>query len=127
LRAWESLYSAFLDPLPQSLGDAHQKHEAVSLYLQNARQLLSNQRDELLAVLRSYKLDDGLGAKDRGGIFVLAKLAEHFESLAKSEHLLVNTDRWSRLQGWSRLCVGLPEPKFADAVARLKRYLAKAK
>lgn len=124
LRAWDAVYSAFLDESPHSLIDVSREREAVSSYLLQARTLLSQQRDSLLDLLRSHGVDDGLDTHLRGGLFLLARLGEHVDRLARQARLLVNSPDWSRSGRFSRICFSLPPARFAEAMERLSSYLA---
>jgi aspartate/methionine/tyrosine aminotransferase len=126
LRAWDALYSAFLDDSPHQFVNVAKERQALEQYLDFARRRLSAQRDELVAVLRKHKRDDGLDTPYRGGFFLLAKLDSEGESLARDTKLLVNPPQWGRTPGWSRLCYSLEPERFREAIARLSSYLETA-
>lgn len=123
LRAWDNLYSAFLDEAPHGMIDVAAAHREVSDYLLGARKTLSANRDRLLSLLRKHGLDDGIDTPYRGGLFLLARLAERRNELAESKKLLINQDDWSRTPSWARLCFSLPEPRFEEAIRRLEDFL----
>lgn len=123
LRAWDNLYSAFLEEAPHGLIDIDAAKNEVHTYLSDARKLLTSQRDELLQVLKEHKLDDGLDTPYRGGLFVIAKMADQRDELAKKSKLLINSGKWSRSGDWARLCFSLPPEKWKVAIQRLRDYL----
>lgn len=123
LRAWDTLYSAFLEEAPHQLMDIAQERQEIQHYLDDARTVLDGQRQRLLSLLKEHKLDDGLNTKNRGGLFVLAKLACQHEALAQKTGLLINPDNWSRTPGWSRICFSLTPERFEAAMERLKAHL----
>jgi aspartate/methionine/tyrosine aminotransferase/predicted nicotinamide N-methyase len=125
LRAWDNLYSAFLEEAPHGLIDVDAAKNEVHHYLDSARKMLTSQRDELLQVLRKHNLDDGIDTPYRGGLFVLAKLADQRDELARKSKLLINSGDWSRSSEWSRLCFSLPPEKWKVAIERLRNYLDK--
>src|SRR4030095_12935468 len=69
LRAWDALYSAFLEEAPHQLLDPGAELQEVARYLATARAQLDLQRNRLLHVLRERNLDDGLDTNHRGGLF----------------------------------------------------------
>jgi aspartate/methionine/tyrosine aminotransferase/methylase of polypeptide subunit release factors len=125
LRAWDAVYAPFADGSLQESIDLDQDRRALAHYMQETRQLISSQCDRILQLLRKYDLDDGVQTGLRGGFFVLAKLGDRAEQLAKQERLLVNSSEWSRTPGWVRICFGLEPVKFEEAMVRLERFLAK--
>ena len=124
LRAWDNLYSGFLDESPHGMLDLAATKKALHLYLSTLRQELTSNRDELLALLSSHGLSDGLDTPYRGGVFVISKLAEQRDALAKKSQILINSDVWSRTPGWGRICFSLPAPKWREAMTRLESYLS---
>ncbi len=126
LRTWDAIYSAFLEQPAHQLMDIDREKESVSSYLLAARRQLSEQRERLMNLLRRYELDDGQSTGERGGLFVLAKLAERADDLLRRENLLVNPPAWGRTSGWVRLCFSLTPERFEVALRRLERYLSGA-
>lgn len=122
LRAWDALYSAFLDTSPHQFVDIAKERQGLEQYLDFARRRLSVQRDELVALLRKHQLDDGLDTPYRGGFFLLAKLNEEATELARRTKLLVNPPEWGRTPGWSRLCYSLEPERFREAISRLRTF-----
>lgn len=127
LRAWDSIYSAFLDEAPHGMMDLEAAKREVHGYLFETRRQLSVNRDEVLSLLREFGIDDGIDTPYRGGIFVLAKMSEHRDELAKKMKLLVNSDTWGRTPGWSRVCFSLPTERFQEATSRLRAYLSRTR
>jgi len=130
LRAWDNLYSAFLDVAPHSMLDVNEASKEVKIYLDQARSLLSNHRNELHNLLARFNLDLKVGSgKDRlrGGMFSLARLSAHQKELATKELLLLNPDDWSRTKEFARICFSLPESKWQEALKRLEKYLESKK
>ncbi|HEY9867570.1 MAG TPA: aminotransferase class I/II-fold pyridoxal phosphate-dependent enzyme [Candidatus Obscuribacterales bacterium] len=123
LRAWDTLYSSFLDESPHELMDVTVELGAIQHYLHDTRKLLDSQRKRLLSLLREHGLDDGLETHYRGGLFLLARLADRAGALAKEALLLVNAADWSRTPGWSRLCYSLRPDRFETAMTRLEKFL----
>lgn len=123
LRAWDNLYSAFLEEAPHGLIDVDAAKSEVLGYLTDARKLLTSQRDELLQLLKKHNLDDGLDTPYRGGLFVIAKLADRRDQIATKANLLINSGKWSRSGDWARICFSLPPDKWAIAIERLRNYL----
>ncbi len=124
LRAWDALYSAFLEYAPHQLLDIAREHEEIERYLMQARERLCNQRDRLVALLQRYDLDDRIKTSNRGGLFVLARLSDRVEQLARQAHILVNPPEWGRTDGMARLCFSLSQPRFEEALRRLEAFLA---
>lgn len=133
LRAWDNLYSAFLDVAPHSMLDLNQASKEVKIYLDHARVLLSKHRNELSELLEKFSCDLNLSKTSanskrvRGGMFAMAKLASSQKNLAVQEKLLLNPDDWSRTKGYCRICFSLPETKWQEAMKRLKNYLEQKK
>jgi aspartate/methionine/tyrosine aminotransferase len=123
LRAWDSLYSVFLEQAPHQMMNLPEELEHVENYLASARSMLADQRDSLLALLASHGLDDGLDNAKRGGLFVLARLGDKAADLARKEKLLINPPEWARTPGWCRVCFSLEPARFHAAMQRLQRYL----
>ena len=91
----------------------------------DARELLCSQRDGLLELLARHGLDDGLSTRYRGGLFVLAKLADKAKALATDAKLLVNPPEWGRTPGYARLCFSLGPERFDEGLSRLEKFLNK--
>ncbi len=127
LRAWDVLYSAFLEEAPHELMDVTKERGEIKKYLHDARQLLSAQRDRVLAILGKHNLDDGQETYNRGGLFVLAKLADKRDALARQARLLINSPEWSRTPGWTRVCYSLTPDRFEEAMTRLETFLLRRK
>ncbi len=125
LRAWDSVYSGFLDEAPHAMLDLEQTRKTLQHYLVNLRQQLTVNRAELLSLLKMHRLDDGVDTKLRGGLFVLAKLADRRHNLAVESKLLINADDWSRTLNYSRLCFSLPPERWQEAMRRLDAALKK--
>lgn len=125
LRAWDNLYSAFLEKSPHNLLDVEKELHGVEAYLRSARQQLSEHRDRLLNLLDSSSLSDGEKFARRGGLFLLAKMGSLADELAAEQKLLINTAEWARTPGWSRLCFSISPPKFDMAMKRLEAFISK--
>jgi DNA-binding transcriptional MocR family regulator len=123
LRAWDSLYCAFLDVPPHQFFDLKSEKQNLQNYLDVARRQLSGQRDRVLTLLKRYQLDDGIDSPFRGGLFVLAKLGEDHVDLAKQCALIINPPAWGRTPGWSRICFSLTPERFEAAMARMEGFL----
>lgn len=123
LRAWESLYCAFLEEAPHNMMDLQREQAEMFAYLQSARNLLHEQRERLISLLNRHGLYDGLDAAKRGGLFVLAHLSEKGKSLALQEKVLANPPEWARTPEWVRLCFSLEPAKFNLGLQRLERFL----
>src|SRR5262249_2636421 len=123
LRAVDTLYSAFLEGAPHELMDLATERRGIQKYLTDTRKLLGSQRDALLKLLKEHALDDGLETHNRGGLFVLARLAHLRDELAREAKLLINSQEWSRTPGWSRICYGLTPDRFETAMTRLQAFL----
>lgn len=127
LRAWDNIYSAFLDEAPHGLMDLEAAKREVHGYLYETRRQLSVNRDEVISLLKEFGIDDGIDTPYRGGIFILAKMAQYRDELATKMKLLVNSDEWGRTPGWSRVCFSLPAERFEEATSRLRAFLARHK
>jgi len=123
LRAWDTLYSAFLEEAPHELMDLSAERRGIQKYLTDARTLLASQREALTRLLKENAVDDGLETHNRGGLFVLARLAHLRDELAREAKLLINSQEWSRTPGWSRICYGLTPDRFETAMTRLQAFL----
>ena len=123
LRAWDSLYSVFLDEAPHNLMDVGKELAEVHDYLQSARGMLQDQRERLLAVLTKFNLCDRLDGAKRGGLFTLARLGSASKKLAKKEKILVNPPEWAHTDEWCRICFSLEPARFNAALARLTTFL----
>lgn len=127
LRAWDALYSAFLEEAPHHLIDLAKEQAEVLAYLTDIRISLAQKRQKLLALLKSFGVDDGLTDAKRGGLFVLAKLAQRASELAREKKVLINPDQWSRTPGWSRVCFSIGDDQFNEALMRLAEFLGVTK
>jgi len=128
LRAWDNLYSSFLNVAPHSMLDVEEASKEVKVYLDQARGLLSRHRAELSELLQKYNLDlpvgfDSNSLRVRGGMFILAKLSAMQKQLAVEQKLLLNPDDWSRTKGYARICFSLPESKWREAMSRMEKFL----
>lgn len=123
LRAWDNLYSVFLEQSPHQMIDVHKERKELEQYLFESRTILAEQRTRIIELLSEYGLSDLFKDVKRGGIFVIGRLAEHVDILASEEKLLLNSAAWGRMEPWARLCFGLESAKFEEGYARLKRYL----
>ena len=123
LRAWDALYSSFLKTSPHQFIDIQKEKQEIDSYLEDARKLLSSQRDELLALLKKHNIDDRIDTPYRGGIFLLAKLDDQAVALAKTADVLVNPGDWGRTPGWCRFCFSLKPEKFQRGMQALKVFL----
>lgn len=124
LRAWDNVYSAFLEEAPHGMLDVEQARQELLDYLLVARKMLASNREELESLLRKYELDIGLETRYKGGLFLVGKLAKYREALAKEEALLINSSEWSRTsEQFARLCFSIPEDRFKEALTRLSRFL----
>lgn len=122
LRAWDALYSAFLEKSPHQMMDVSQAFQEVESYLNSQRKVLSARREELLALLRSHGLDDGYDTPYRGGLFILGKLDDRVEALAKEQAVLCNPAAWGRTPEMVRLCICVTDEAFAGAMKRLRKF-----
>lgn len=123
LRAWDSLYSVFLEQSPHDLMDVSKELAAHEDYLKSARALLDDQRDKLLNLLSEHSLSDRLDGARRGGLFVLARLGDQRDLLAKEQKILINGSPWARTPGWGRICFSLEPARFNTALSRLANFL----
>ncbi len=123
LRAWDALYSPFLDSPPHRFVNLVSEKRDIQEYMDTIRKQLSSQRDELIDLLKQYQLDDQIDSPYRGGFFVLAKVADRYEQLAAEARLLVNPEQWARTPGWARICFGLTPHRFQLAKTRLRDFL----
>ncbi len=124
LRAWHGVYAPFAETAGIDDAEFAGDRQALVDYIRQTRALISAQREQILQLLREHALDDGVHQGLRGGFFVLAKLADRAQALARQERLLVNSSEWSRTPGWVRVCCGLGPNKFDEAMIRFKRFLA---
>lgn len=123
LRAWDALYSAFLEKSPHQMMDVSQAFSEVESYLNMQRKILSSRREELLALLRSKGLDDGYDTPYRGGLFLLAKLNDRYERLAREQSILTNPAQWGRTEDMVRMCICVTDEAFGEAMTRLRTFL----
>jgi aspartate/methionine/tyrosine aminotransferase len=122
LKACDYLYSAFLEKSPNQLLDVSEIFAELETYILGKRKLLSANREQLMNLLRQYKIDDGVDTPYRGGLFLQAKLEGHYEALAREAGVLCNPPQWSRSPQLSRLCYCLTEEHFSSAMQRLSQY-----
>lgn len=125
LRAWDGLYSAFLDKSPHQMLDVERAFKEVEAYLIDKRKGLGAKRERLYALLKKYNLDDGYDSPYRGGLFLLAKLGHLSDALAREELLLVNPPAWGRTEGMVRICYCISDERFNEAISRLESFLAR--
>lgn len=123
LRAWDALYSAFLEKSPHQMMDVAQAFSEVETYLNAQRKILSNRREELLQLLKAKGLDDGYDTPYRGGLFLLAKLDSEHETLARQVKLLTNPAAWARTPEMVRMCFCIDEAAFRETMIRLQKFL----
>lgn len=123
LRAWDNLYSAFLEEAPHSMLDLDAVSKEVKAYLFDARSLLTRHRKELNDLLKKHNRDLSVDGLLAGGMFTLGRLADVQKDLAVKEKLLVNSEDWSRAKGYARVCYCLPEEKWQEGMKRLERFL----
>lgn len=124
LRAWDSLYSVFLDEAPHNMMDIAKEQADVLDYLTNARVMLQEQRDKLYALLSEFGRADGPEHAKRGGLFMLGRFgAAEATSLAQQKGVLINPPEWARTPGWSRFCFSLEPARFNVACDRLREFL----
>jgi aspartate/methionine/tyrosine aminotransferase/methylase of polypeptide subunit release factors len=124
LRAWDGLYSVFLDEAPHNMMDIAKEQADVLDYLTNARVLLQEQRDRLYSLLNEFGRADGLEHAKRGALFLLGRFsAEEQIALAQKKGVLTNPPEWARTPGWSRLCFSLEPARFNVACDRLREFL----
>lgn len=127
LRAWDGLYSAFLDKSPNHMLDVGKAFSEVETYLMEKRRGLSANREALLALLRKHGLDDGYDTPYRGGLFLLGRLHDRHKDLAQKAKLLTNPGDWGRTGDMVRLCFCLEQNRFDTAMQRLQAFLEEAK
>jgi len=127
LRAWDGLYSAFLDKSPNHMLDVGKAFNEVETYLMEKRRGLSANREALLTLLRKHGLDDGYDTPYRGGLFLLGKLDNRHQDLAQKAKLLTNPGVWGRTGEMVRLCYCLEQNRFDTAMQRLQTFLEEAK
>lgn len=126
LRSWDRLYSVFLEESPHQLIDNAREFDEVQDYLLNLRSQLSEKRSRLYSLLQTHGVADNLKYARRGGIFLMAKLADRAIDLAGKQSILINPDSWARTPGWARLCIAVEDGIFDEAFARLEQYLARS-
>jgi aspartate/methionine/tyrosine aminotransferase len=126
LRAWDALYSAFLEKSPHQMLDVTEAFGEIETYLTQQRKVLSSRREELLTLLKAHNLDDGYDTPYRGGLFVLARLDSAFKQLAVEKKLLVNPGEWARTCEMVRICFCIDENSFKETMKRLTEFLEKA-
>lgn len=124
LRAWDTLYSAFLKESPHLLVDVKEELDGLKNYLVDLRSELSRRRKKLLTLFKEYDVDDKMDTPYRGGIFLMAKLGEFRKQLAVEKQLLINEDSWCRTPEWSRVSFSVPGEQFDEAFDRLASFLA---
>ncbi len=124
LRAWDALYSAFLEKAPHQMMDVSQAFSEVETYLTSQRKILSNRREELLALLKAKGLDDGYDTPYRGGLFLLAKLDSAHEKLATQYKLLTNPAAWARTPNMVRMCFCIDDAAFRETIERLSKFVS---
>lgn len=123
LRAWDALYSAFLEKAPHQMMDVSQAFSEVETYLTSQRKVLSSRREELITLLKSKGLDDGYDTPYRGGLFLLAKLDSKHEQLAKQYKLLTNPAVWGRTPEMVRMCFCIDDAAFRETMERLSKFV----
>jgi aspartate/methionine/tyrosine aminotransferase len=124
LRAWDSLYSVFLEESPHSMMDIAKEQAEVADYLMNARLLLQEQRDKVHALLSEFGRADSLDGAKRGALFLLGRFdSKDATRLARERGVLINPPEWARTPGWSRVCFSLEPARFNIACERLREFL----
>ncbi|MBX9568830.1 MAG: aminotransferase class I/II-fold pyridoxal phosphate-dependent enzyme [Candidatus Obscuribacterales bacterium] len=123
LRAWDRLYSVFLDSSPHQLIDIESERREVEQYLLQVRSRLRKNRESLLLILQKYKLDDGLPDAKRGALFLLAKMGKLSAELARQEKVLTNPGAWGRTGDWVRFCFCVDQDKLEQALLRIEKFL----
>jgi len=123
LRAWDALYSTFLEKAPHQMMDLTKSFAEIESYIMEKRKNLSTKREALTSLLASYNLHDGVDTPYRGGLFLLAKLGEKQAELAREARLLTNPADWGRTAGMVRMCFCLTDQHFDTALVRLKDFL----
>lgn len=127
LRAWDTLYSAFLKESPHLLVDVREELDGLKNYLVDLRCDLSRRRKKLLTLFKEHDIDDKMDTPYRGGIFLMAKLGDLRDQLAVEKQLLINQDSWCRTPEWSRVSFSVPGDKFDEAFDRLAAFLGARK
>ncbi|MBS1990468.1 MAG: aminotransferase class I/II-fold pyridoxal phosphate-dependent enzyme [Cyanobacteria bacterium SZAS LIN-3] len=125
LRAWDALYSAFLQRAPHQMMDLTKSFAEVETYLMEKRKSLSAKREALTGLLVEHNLHDGVDTPYRGGLFLLAKLGDRQEALAREALLLTNPGEWGRTRDMVRMCFCLTDDRFDEALRRLRNFLEK--
>lgn len=123
LHSWDRLYSSFLHAAPHLLFDPVYEFANIEKYLIGARKQLSEQREQLLSLLSTNGMADGLRYARRGGLFLLAKLDDQAQELAREYGLLSNPPAWSRTPDWHRLCFSLESDRFHKGLEKLAKFL----
>jgi len=123
LRAWDALYSAFLEKAPHQMMDVTQAFSEIETYLTAQRKILSSRREELLQLLKAKGLDDGYDTPYRGGLFLLARLDSKQVALATEARLLTNPAEWARTPDMVRICFCIEEDAFRETIIRLEKFL----
>ncbi|MBU6450143.1 MAG: aminotransferase class I/II-fold pyridoxal phosphate-dependent enzyme [Cyanobacteria bacterium REEB67] len=124
LRAWDALYSSFLQKAPHNMMDLSQSFSEVESYLMDRRKELGAKRESLTNLLSQYGLSDGVDTPYRGGLFLLARLGDKHEQLAREAQLLTNPSDWGRTKDMVRMCFCLTDQRFDEAMRRLREFLA---
>lgn len=127
LRAWDTLYSAFLEESPHLLVDVKEELDGLKNYLIELRSELSRRRKKLQTLFKEHDVDDKMDTPYRGGIFLMAKLGKFRNQLATDKQLLINEEAWSRTPEWSRVSFSVPPDKFDEAFERLSAFLGSKK
>lgn len=124
MRSWDRLYSVFMEESPHQLINSQEEFDELHNYLLSARAHLSEHRAKLYALLNKHGISDQLKYARRGALFMLAKIANRADELAKKENLLINPGEWARSDGFARICFSIPSEKFDEALNRLERFLS---
>ena len=127
LRAWDRLYSVFLESSPHQLIDIEKEHRDVEEYLLKVRTRLSNDRNNLLSILRKYGVADSWTKAKRGALFVLAKTGKVSSALAKEQKILTNSGDWGRTGDWARFCFCIDQDKLEQALSRIDKFFGDSK
>lgn len=125
LRAWDRLYSVFLENSPHQLINIEAERKEVEQYLEEVRERLTESRKRLIAILKKYKLDDGQDDARRGALFVLAKMGKLSADLAKEQKILSNPGEWARTGDWVRFCFCVEQDKLEQAFQGIEKFLGK--
>jgi aspartate/methionine/tyrosine aminotransferase len=125
LRAWDALYSSFLQKAPHHMMDLTKSFAEIESYLMEKRRGLSSKREALINLLAQYDLHDGVDTPYRGGLFLLAKLEDRRVELAEQSRLLTNGSDWGRTKDMVRMCFCLTDERFEEALSRLKDFLVR--